>query len=42
MVGAEIEAVVLALEGGGIELEPEVWITAYPIPLAERELVLYP
>ncbi|NIR46256.1 MAG: DUF3999 domain-containing protein [Gemmatimonadetes bacterium] len=42
MVGAEIEAAVLALEGGGIELEPEVWITAYPIPLAERELVLYP
>ncbi len=42
MIGAEIEAVVLVLEGGSIEIEPAVWITAYPIPFAQRELVLYP
>jgi hypothetical protein len=42
MIGTEIEAIVLLLEGGDIEIEPKVWLTAYPIPLVRRELVLYP
>jgi hypothetical protein len=42
MIGADIEAVVLVLEGGSIEIVPEVWITAYPIPFTRRELILYP
>jgi hypothetical protein len=30
--GREIEVVILGLQGGLMNFEPEVWITAYPIP----------
>jgi hypothetical protein len=40
MVGKKIDAVVLGLKGGGTDIEPEVWITAYPIPFEARELIL--
>ena len=32
MVGEPLEVVVLNLEGGMNEIQPELWITAYPIP----------
>ncbi|MFH1942733.1 MAG: hypothetical protein ABIL68_11595, partial [bacterium] len=41
MVGKNIEIVVLILEGGCNEVSPEAWITAYPIPFASRELILF-
>ena len=31
-IGKEVEAWVLILEGGSDEVDPEVWMTAYPIP----------
>ncbi|MCP4724830.1 MAG: hypothetical protein GY863_07330 [bacterium] len=40
MKGKEIEVFVLGLNRDIAELEPEVWITAYPIPYEEKELVL--
>ena len=40
MVGKKIDAVVLGLRGGVTDIEPEVWITAYPIPFEARELIL--
>ena len=42
MIGAEIEVVVLGLNPEAVNLRPEVWITAYPAPFAERRLTLYP
>ncbi len=41
MAGKIIEIVVLILEGGMDEIKPEAWITAYPIPFADRKLVLF-
>jgi hypothetical protein len=40
MNGAEIDAVVLGMRNGSYEFKPEVWITAYPAPLGERQLTL--
>ncbi len=46
MIGKSIEAVVLQFESEGNPKIPlgqftsEVWITAYPIPYASRQLVL--
>ena len=40
MVGKKIDAVVLGLRDGEVDIEPEVWITAYPIPFEAKELVL--
>lgn len=41
MLGKKIEIFVLIHEGGFNEVEPEAWITAYPIPYVSHELVLY-
>ena len=40
MEGQTADVVVLVLRDGGTMLKPEVWQTAYPIPFAERELIL--
>jgi len=40
LAGRTLEAVVLVLKGGGTDLGPQAWLTAYPTPLAARELVL--
>jgi hypothetical protein len=40
MKGAKIDAVVLGMRNGSDKFKPEVWITAYPIPLSEMILFL--
>lgn len=40
LLGAEAEAVVLLLRGGQPDVRPELWVTSYPRPFAERTLVL--
>jgi len=40
MVGPPLEAVALLLKGGESDIRVEAWLTAYPVPLAGRELVL--
>jgi len=40
MAGARVDLVVLGLEGGGTEVRPEAWLTAYPNPYVSRELIL--
>ena len=40
MLGKELEAVVLLLKGGNPKIQPEVWLTTYPIPFVSKELVL--
>ncbi|MBT8045358.1 MAG: hypothetical protein KJO79_10445, partial [Verrucomicrobiae bacterium] len=40
MKGAQIDAVVLGMRNGTSQFKPEVWVTAYPIPLHEQELIL--
>jgi hypothetical protein len=40
MYGKDIEVVVLGLNANTEKLDPEVWITAYPIPFEEKELIL--
>ena len=40
MIGQEIEIVVMALDAELTDLTPSAWITAYPIPMEEKELVL--
>ena len=40
MKGAQIDAVVLGLKNGLDNFEPEVWITAYPVPYSEQLLSL--
>ncbi|KPK80288.1 MAG: hypothetical protein AMJ81_12275 [Phycisphaerae bacterium SM23_33] len=42
MVGKPIEAVAILLKGGDSDIRVEAWLTAYPIPMAARELVLEP
>ena len=41
MVGKNLEIVVLILKNGFNEIKPEAWITAYPIPYENRELILF-
>lgn len=41
MAGKKIDIVVLVLDGGYNEIKPEAWLTTYPIPYENRELVLY-
>ena len=41
MIGAKIEVVVMVMKDGVSEFKPEVWITAYPIPYAKKELILH-
>jgi hypothetical protein len=40
MIGKPIEVYVLGMNRDARELKPEVWLTAYPIPYFEKELVL--
>ncbi|MGD8453898.1 MAG: hypothetical protein PVJ57_18945 [Phycisphaerae bacterium] len=40
LAGRTIEVIVLGLTGGGTDLTPEAWLTAYPVPFESRELVL--
>lgn len=40
MIGKTIEVVALGLNAEMNNLQPEVWITSYPIPFEERELIL--
>jgi len=40
MIGKPIEVYVLGMNEDAGELKPEVWLTAYPIPFVEKELVL--
>ena len=40
MVGQNIEIVVLAFNSDAVDLSPSAWITAYPIPYEQKELVL--
>jgi len=41
MVGEKIEIFVLIHKNGFNEVRPEAWITAYPIPYSNRELILF-
>jgi hypothetical protein len=41
MVDKKIDVVVLLLEGGTDQFIPEAYLTAYPIPLKNKELILY-
>ena len=40
MVGKQLDVVVLVTSDGVNEIRPEAWITAYPIPMISKELVL--
>ena len=40
MVGKELEVVVLAMDKDNVDFEPSAWITAYPIPMEKKQLVL--
>jgi hypothetical protein len=40
MIGKPIEVYVLGMNRDARELKSEVWLTAYPIPYFEKELVL--
>ena len=40
MTGKTLELVVLGLNAEFNDLHPEVWITSYPIPFEEKELIL--
>ncbi len=40
MLGKEIEVVVLALNPEYTDINSEVWLTAYPVPYDEKELIL--
>ncbi|MFC1563537.1 discoidin domain-containing protein [candidate division KSB1 bacterium] len=41
MTGKEIEVFVLGMNPEKNELHPELWITSYPVPYEEKELILY-
>ena len=41
MTGRALDVVVLIMAGGENNVQPEVWLTAYPIPYETRELLLY-
>jgi hypothetical protein len=40
MAGKRIDVVVMVLEGGGTDVRPEAWVTAYPAPRVPRYLHL--
>ena len=40
MLNKKIDAVVLLLKGGSGDIQPEIWITAYPTPFDSKQLVL--
>ena len=39
-IGKPIEVFVLGMNKDAKELKPEIWLTAYPIPYIEKELIL--
>jgi hypothetical protein len=41
MTGRRTELIVIGLQSGEAEIKPEAWITAYPVPFEDRELILY-
>jgi hypothetical protein len=41
MKGSKIDVVVLVMKEGVAKFNPEVWITAYPIPYEKKELIIY-
>ncbi len=40
MQGKKIDVVVLGMKGGVSDFKPEVWLTCYPAPYEEKELIL--
>ena len=40
MAGQPKEVVVLVMKDGVNRIKPEAWVTAYPLPLVSKELVL--
>ena len=40
MKGKTIKAYVLGLQDGKLDLKPEVWVTAYPIPFEAKNLII--
>lgn len=40
MVGKKLEVFVLAYQTGNIQLQPEVWLSAYSIPFKQKVLTL--
>ena len=40
MIGQPIEVLVLVMQDGINEIQPEAWVTAYPLPFVSKELVL--
>ena len=40
VAGKQMDVVVLVMKDGANEIRPEAWITAYPTPFAQKELVL--
>lgn len=42
MAGKKIEVFVLAYQTENIQLQPEVWLSAYPIPFKQKVLTLIP
>ncbi len=42
LVKSPLQAVVLGLDPAHLDLRPELWITAHPVPLVSRELILNP
>jgi len=41
MTGKKVDIIVLGMRGGKSDFKPEVWLTAYPAPYEEKELILY-
>jgi len=41
MKGSKIDVVVLVMKEGVAKFNPEVWITAYPIPYEKKEIIIY-
>jgi hypothetical protein len=41
IAGKVIDVMVLVLEGGKNEFQPEVYLTAYPVPFEKKELILH-
>lgn len=41
MEGKKIDIVVLGMKGGKSSFKPEAWLTCYPVPYIQKELILY-
>jgi hypothetical protein len=40
MIGKKIEVFILGFEGFPVQFQPELWITAYPIPMEIKHLLM--